>query len=103
MKHITKEMWVSAFTKCADPGDTVDEEIVDQFRNSMPPIVMGPGFLQAGEQHALVPDTRGRLRPTYITFRQTLEDHPKWVYCGTCFKGESVHQKSNSDPWAIKP
>ena len=38
-KHITVAEWELAgeFTKAAEPGDTVDEEIVDNFLNVMPP------------------------------------------------------------------
>lgn len=38
-KHITQEVWAAAgdFYKAAQPGDTVDEQIVNDFRDCVPP------------------------------------------------------------------
>lgn len=37
-KHITREIWAAAgdFYKAAQPGDTVDEQIVNDFRDMRP-------------------------------------------------------------------
>ena len=47
-KHITVAEWELAgeFTKAAEPGDTVDEEIVDNFLNVMPPAAVSSDYLQ---------------------------------------------------------
>lgn len=41
-KHITREVWAAAgdFYKAAQPGDTVDEQIVNDFRDCVPPASM---------------------------------------------------------------
>ena len=72
-KHITREVWAAAgdFYKAAQPGDTVDEQIVNDFRDHMV-------------------DENGRWRPTFMTF--AFKDGV-WVYCGCCFHGETVHRQ----------
>ena len=49
-KHITREVWAAAgdFYKAAQPGDTVDEQIVNDFRDCVPPASMSSGYLQVG-------------------------------------------------------
>ena len=48
-KLVTMEDWAEAgdFDKAANPGDMVEEEIVDEFLNCLPPAKMGYGYLQA--------------------------------------------------------
>ena len=52
-KHITREVWAAAgdFYKAAQPGDTVDEQIVNDFRDCVPPASMSSGYLQVGEAY----------------------------------------------------
>ena len=52
-KHITQEVWAAAgdFCKAAQPGDTVDEQIVNDFRDCVPPASMSSGYLQVGEAY----------------------------------------------------
>ena len=99
-KHITMKMWSEAgsFDKAASPGDTVDEEIVMQFLNCVPPATQKPGLIQCGEPfyHLYDPD-KGAYRATYATFAMAAD---KWVYCGNCFKGETFPQERKGDPWA---
>lgn len=49
-KLVTMEDWAEAgdFDKAANPGDMVEEEIVDEFPNCLPPAKMGYGYLQVG-------------------------------------------------------
>ena len=46
-KLVTMEDWAEAgdFDKAANPGDMVEEEIVDEFLNCLPPAKMGYGYL----------------------------------------------------------
>lgn len=97
MKHIAPEMWTKSFDKIAEPGDTVDESIVDQMLNGVSPASIGDGFFQMGEAFAHIPDDRGHLHPIFLTFKKC---NGLWTYCGTCFRGQSKHQPGNGDPWA---
>jgi len=97
-KLVTMKMWEEAgdFSKIAEPGDTVEESIVEQFMNSVPPVSLKPGYLQAGEPYDTVQDENEIWRHTYTTFVQTNDG---WVFSGYCFKGKTVHQSASGDPW----
>lgn len=94
--HITMQMWAEAgsFDRIAKAGDSVDEEIVEQFRNSLPPICNGKEFMQAGGaySHILVKDL-GVYAPTYATFKKYIlpETNPEgvWVYMGNCLRHDT--------------
>ena len=91
-KHITMQMWADAgsFDKVANPGDTVDEEIVEQFMGCVPPLYYHSTYKQCGEpvSHCKVPG-HDWYAPTYATFKKI---DGVWVYVGDCFKGKSEHQ-----------
>lgn len=91
-KHITREVWAAAgdFYKAAQPGDTVDEQIVNDFRDCVPPASMSSGYLQIGETYDHVEDENGWWRPTFLTFQLR---GGSWVYCGCCFRGETVDRR----------
>ncbi|MEG1564872.1 MAG: hypothetical protein RR365_14285 [Bacteroides sp.] len=86
-RTITRADWAEAgdFNKCAKPGDWVEEDIVEEFRNCLPPINMRAGYLQVGEpySHDYDPE-KDRWRPTFGTFIKRGEH---WTYCGNCFAG----------------
>lgn len=88
-KHITMQDWERAdsFYKAAEPGDTVDEAIVNEFRDILPPASMHWGYLQVGEPASHVEDENGTWRATYPTFHV---QNGAWVYCGECFLNETV-------------
>lgn len=69
-------------------GDTVDEEMVDYFRNILPPLRDGR-VLQPEEPYSCEPDELGRYRNTYITFAQRGSG---WYYAGLCFAGDTVNR-----------
>lgn len=76
------------------PGDKVDVAVVEHFLNSVPPVTLQPGFVQAGEAFSDEPDEAGRMRPTYTTF--TVINGEKdgngdnlWLFNGCCFKGQT--------------
>ena len=94
--HITMEMWAEAgsFDRVAKAGDSVDDVIVEQFRNALPPVYNGENFMQAGGaySHILVKDL-GVYAPTYATFkRYVMPTHPDgiWVYLGNCLRNDTT-------------
>ena len=93
-KLVTYADWEAAgsFEKAANPGDYVEECIIDQMRDCLPPACMDFGFLQMGEpySHELDPDT-GRWRPTFATFKKGGQH---WTYCGNCFYKQDTPPKS---------
>ena len=89
-QRLTYEAWEAAgdFEKVARPGMTVEERIVEEFRDALPPATIRANLLQAGEpyDHRLDPRT-GHWKATYFTFAKR---DGEWVYCGKCFIGETT-------------
>lgn len=71
----------------AEIGDTVSEDVVDNFLNMLPPRSMKYGYVQVGEAYNHVEDENGTVRATYMTFAKL---DGVWKYCGNCFAGEIV-------------
>lgn len=65
------------------PGDTVSDDIVDYFINSVPPVLMRSTCTQAGEAYSREPDGDGKCRNTYTTFHR--EPGGNWIFDGYCF------------------
>lgn len=85
---VTMKDWEEAgdFNSAAKPGDAVDKKIVDTFIDSMPPVVLERGFVQAGEPYSHEYDIlSNRWKPTFATFKR--DNQGKWIYCGRCFVG----------------
>lgn len=74
------------FKDFVQPGDEVDQSMVDHFRDVMPPKNMSFGYLQVGEPIKQVPAGDGKLKTVYITFEQ---ECGRWIYKGLCFAGET--------------
>lgn len=89
MKTVTMEMWEKAgdFEKAADPGDRVEEDVVQNFLDCVPPAVNCSDLVQVGEpySHEFHPQ-KERFLPTFTTFKKV---DGSWIYCGHCFYGES--------------
>lgn len=81
-----------SFLDYAQPGDMVEEGIVDYFMNVLPPRSMKHGYLQMGEPYCDVPDDKGLYRTVYITFYK--KDFNHWHYAGLCFAGETENRVS---------
>lgn len=85
--------WEAAgsFEKAARPGDAVEERIVDEFLNCLPPVRQERGFIQCGEpySHEYDPET-GHWKATFATFQKQGDT---WHYCGNCFAGKSTEPK----------
>ena len=78
----------------AKVGDYVEQAVVDNAMNCLPPACMRSDCSQVGEpySHRQDPDT-GRWRATYSTFRR-VTDGPDgiWEYRGNCFLGENTER-----------
>lgn len=74
-------------------GDYVEEAVVDNAINCMPPACMSSRCSQMGEprSHRLDPKT-GRWRATYATFKRCGDNAGVWEYRGHCFQGENVER-----------
>lgn len=60
-------------------GDEVDEEMIDYFRDILPPRTCNFMMLQVGE-----PSDYVNCRATYMTFQK---ENGKWIFKGDCFRG----------------
>ena len=70
-------------------GDYVEENIVDDFINMLPPACMRSDCSQIGDPHSSrLDEITGKYRNTYETFKRVAER--TWEYCGDCFIGENV-------------
>jgi len=72
-------------------GDKVDEALVDEQRDCVPPNRMGRGYLQVGEPFRHKPDDSGVYRPTYATFINK-NGSDSWVFAGYCFSDEEINR-----------
>lgn len=75
-------------------GDYVEETVVDNAMNILPPACMTSASSQVGEpySHRLDPKT-GKWRATYSTFKRIASGPDSiWQYCGHCFCGENVER-----------
>ena len=90
----TYEGWqqsgLQTFEDYCFPGDTVDDELVGYFVNSVPPVILRSSCTQAGESHSDELDESGNYMPTYITFHNLGRNH--WQFDGYCFNGENTNR-----------
>lgn len=74
-------------------GDYVEQAVVDDAMDCLPPASMSAGALRWANRTPTgrTPET-GRLRPTYYTFKRVAGEWPNgiWQFCGCCFQGETV-------------
>lgn len=82
-----KRVWNKEFCYCdaMEPGDYVETDLVEMYRNMLPPASDSGSCFQIGEPEKEKKDKNGYMRPTYRTF--TRVDSDTWEYCGSCFKG----------------
>lgn len=83
----TLEKWFESGLPTAEdylePGDEVDEDLIDYFLNVLPPRTNRAGLLQVGGEISTAKDANGRWRPTYLTFKR---QGGTWRYAGRCFE-----------------
>ena len=87
---LTMEDWQKAgsFDRLARPGDEVTEEIVEEFRDCVPPVNNGRSVMQCGEPYDYRFDPERKInRATYTTFELR---EGRWYYCGFCFLGHTT-------------
>ena len=83
---------LGSFDEFFFPGDTVAEDVYDNFLNILPPATMRQNLLQVGEPAAHEKDpATGNYRATYSTFVRT---DGLWWYAGECFRGETVNRRT---------
>lgn len=75
------------FCDVVKPGDAVAAEIVEDFRDCLPPTTNRANLMQSGEpsSYRLNPRTNN-YEPTYITFQRR---DGQWYFCGCCFEDET--------------
>lgn len=69
-----------------EPGDEVDEDLIDYFLDVLPPRTNRAGLLQAGGEISTAKDIDGCWLPTYLTFKR---QGGTWRYAGRCFAGSA--------------
>ena len=69
-------------------GDLVEEQVVQNFMDCLPPASMTGQCSQLGELYSHKPDENGNRKATYLTFKRL--DHATWIYCGHCFRGQNI-------------
>ena len=100
MLHDGKEVWTQdtfEYSK-AEVGDYVEQAVVDDSMDCLPPACMTSDCAQMGEpySHREDPET-GKWRATYATFKRVTNGQGGvWQYCGRCFQGENVER--GTDP-----
>jgi hypothetical protein len=88
-KFVTLSMWeeTGKFSDCANPGDYVEEAIVEEFTRNDPQEINQPGYVQCGTPFGFEYNAKGLLRPTFTTFARL---DGNWVFCGHCFRNEKA-------------
>lgn len=71
-------------------GDEVDEAIVDNYLELLPPACYTSHLMQMGEPNDHLPDEKGNFLPTFMTFEKV---DGKWYYRGYCFHCETRNRK----------
>lgn len=87
-KIVYNEDWL--YFDALEIGDYVEEEVVDNFMDMLPPACMSSDCFQIGEPASSKIDDDGNYRNTYATFKRVAKDI--WEYCGNCFRGENVER-----------
>jgi len=72
-------------------GDYVEESIIDDMINALPPACLRADCIQCGEAYSTRLHPDGGYRNTYTTFKKV--DEGVYEYCGDCFRGENLMKK----------
>ena len=88
-RYLSKKEYDDAyqsFSSLVRVGDMVDEQIVEEFRDCIPPVAYNGRYLQCGEAytHKFNYKTQ-KYEPAFITFAKEVG---LWVYKGICFYKE---------------
>lgn len=72
-------------------GNLVEQAVVDNAMDCVPPAYMGAKCRQMGEPYSERKDPKtGKIRMTYATFEHVSKGI--WRYCGHCFQGETTER-----------
>lgn len=83
-----------------EKGALVAEEVIDQLRNNLPPVIdWGYLFQSGGSVHDRITED-GIRHPAYLTFMTNPGVLPYWEYRGTCLKGEQS-ERGEIPPWQV--
>lgn len=85
-KKVYNDSWYYG-TSSLSIGDLVEESIVEDIVNALPPACWRSDCTQLGEPASQRVDEEGNVRTTYETFKKIAEN--TWEYCGDCFRGET--------------
>ena len=86
-KQVYNQSWYFG-TDALKVGDLVEQEIVSDLMDSLPPVCMRSDCSQIGEPASHKEDANGNYKATYTTFKKVAEGI--WEYCGNCFRGENI-------------
>ena len=73
-------------TSYLNPGDEVDQEMVDYFCGTLPPQTMTSTVIQIGEPYDHCRNKHRKLCPVFPTIQRSGD---QWFYRGLCFAGET--------------
>jgi hypothetical protein len=73
--------WKGDIEDCLSPGDLVNDDIVDNFINVLPPLTLNGECIQMSEPTFHTPQGA-----TYPTLKKTLHG---WAYAGNCYRGRT--------------
>lgn len=85
-----RESGLRTFEEYCFPGDTVDDDMVQHFVNSVPPALMCSACTQIGEAFSFEADERGGHKSTYATFHRL--GGGRWQFDGYCFYGQKINR-----------
>ena len=104
MLYNGKEVWTEENFSygTVEVGDFVEQAIVDNAMDMLPPACMTSACAQIGEPYSHREDPEsGKWRATYATFKRVTSGRDGiWQYCGHCFRGENVER--GKDPVYVK-
>lgn len=93
-KPKTMEEWnssgITEFDDYVGLGDEVDEEIVDNYLDLVPPACHTKRLVQMGDPVEHLPNADGRYEAIYMTFEKV---DGKWYYRGYCFLCDTRNKK----------
>ena len=91
----TYKDWKGEITEYLDINDIVDNEIIEHFRNVLPPKIDTSYTLQGGEAYDhILDDKTNKYKGIYITFNK---ENSNWIYKGICYIGENTDRSNLSN------
>lgn len=79
-------------TEFLNINDIVDNEIIEHFRNVLPPKTDTSYMLQCGDAYDhILDDKTNKYKGVYITFNK---ENGNWIYKGVCFIGDNINRSN---------